>query len=108
MHVHETTINRRRDPRAPLEGVLANKFIDGYPYVVEILDASKGGFAIRRIHEPETDADTFALELSLGGPSFFAWAKRVRRDGDRESYRLLSIDVPSCARMGRELHALGA
>ncbi len=98
--------DRRRHPRAPLPGVLANKFIDGLPYTVEVLEASTDGFSIRCIQEPETEDDSFSVELSTGGPSFFAYARRVRRDGARESYRIVAVDTIDRARFQKFLHTL--
>ena len=99
---------RRRHPRALLPGVLANKFIDGRPYMVEIIEATKGGFSTRRIREPETTAESFSVELSVGGPSFFAYARRVRREGARESYRFVAVDAIDRARLQKFLHTLAS
>ena len=110
--------NRRRDPRTPLGGVFANKYIDGLPFAVEVLDASASGLSIRRIFEPATSRDTFALELcvpaGLGraptaeGHRIFAWARRVRTSGDAEAYQILAVDPIDRARLSKFLRTLAA
>jgi hypothetical protein len=93
-----------------MRGAFANKFIDGLPYTVEVLDASPSGISIRRICEPETtDHETFALELCVDGEHrLFAWARRVRRSGEQEAYRVLAADPVDRARLQRFLRTLAA
>lgn len=107
----ESFDNRRKEPRAKLGGMFANKYIDGMPYAVEILDASAAGIAVRRISEPASShKEAFALELYVGdGDShlrLFTWARRVRSDGDRESYRILAVDPLDRARLRKFLRTL--
>ncbi|MBX3208839.1 MAG: PilZ domain-containing protein [Labilithrix sp.] len=100
-----SSFNRRREPRSPMRGAFANKFIDGRPYAVEVLDASPSGIAIRRISEPETtDREGFVLELCVDGRHrLFAWARRVWRSGEREAYRILAADSLDRARLQKFL-----
>jgi hypothetical protein len=103
--------NRRRDPRTPLGGVFANKYIDGMPFAVEVLDASPSGLSLRRIFEPASSRDTFALELcfSVGpadGHRIWAWARRVRTSGDAEAYQILAVDPLDRARLQKFLRTL--
>ncbi|MBX3211832.1 MAG: hypothetical protein KF850_07355 [Labilithrix sp.] len=102
--------NRRREARSPVGGAFANKFIDGRPYTVEVLDASPSGIAVRRISEPETaDRDGFVLELCVDGQHrWFAWARRVWRSGEREAYRILGASSLDRARLQKFLRSRAA
>jgi hypothetical protein len=111
--------DRRRDPRIPLRR-FANKYIEGMPYMVEILDATPDGFGIRTFNEPKSDRETFALELWVDsdhlqdqGTRIFAWAKKVRtsQEGDgekREAYKILAADPLDRARLRKFLRTLAA
>jgi hypothetical protein len=101
-------MERRIDGRATLEGAFANKFIDGIPHTVQILDASSSGLRVRRILEPETSCDTFPVELMLGGVRLFAWTKRVWRRGDREALRIMAAEPLDRARLRKFLRNLAA
>jgi hypothetical protein len=103
--------NRRRDSRTPLH-IFANKYIDGMPHMIEILDASPNGFGIRTFHEPKSDRETFALELWVDDHRLFAWAKKVRvtEEGEekREAYEILAADPLDRARLRKFLRTLEA
>lgn len=112
-------VEQRREPRTRFpkttprqafvpeaEPNFANKYIDGLPYTVEILDVSPTGFSVRNILEPSTTKETFALELCLDEKRFFTWARRVRRDGDHEAYQILAIDPLDRARLKKFLRSL--
>ncbi len=91
--------DRRRDGRARFEGVFANKYIDGTPHVVELLDVSASGLHVRRILEPESATLTYPLELSVGGVTLWAWTRRVWRRGNREALRIVAADAVDRARL---------
>ncbi len=94
----------RRDVRARMKGFFANKYIEGLPHTVEVLDASAGGLRVRKIFEPETASDTFPLELCIDGSTrFFAWTKRVWRRGDEEALRIVATDPLDRARLRKFL-----
>ena len=95
----------RQHERARIEGIFANKYIDGIPHTVEILDASAGGLRVRKILEPETASETFPLELSVGGHRFFAWTRRVWKLGDREALRIVATDPIDRARFKKFLRS---
>jgi hypothetical protein len=95
--------DRRGDGRARFAGVFANKYIDGIPHVVELLDVSASGLQVRRILEPESASMTYPLELSLGGVTLWAWTRRVWRRGNREALRIVSADTVDRARFRKFL-----
>jgi hypothetical protein len=110
-------LNRRRAVRRRWQSdgaqVFANKYIDGFPYAVEVLDASASGLSIRPIAEPtphaeDADRDGFTLELFVEDRSIFTWAKRVRvaGDGEEEGYRILAVDALDRARFEKFLRTL--
>lgn len=96
---------RRADGRARFAGVFANKYIDGIPHVIELLDVSASGLRVRRILEPESAAMTFPLELEVGGVTLWAWTRRVWRRGNREALRIVSADSVDRARLRKFLRA---
>ena len=93
----------RKHARARMQGFFANKFIDGIPHTIEVLDASAGGLRVRKILEPETTTDTFPLELCIGGHRFFAWTRRVWAKDDREALRIVGTDPLDRARLRKFL-----
>ena len=95
--------DRRGDGRARFAGVFANKYIDGIPHAVELLDVSASGLQVRRILEPESTSMTYPLELSLGGVTLWAWTRRVWRRGNREALRIVSADTVDRARFRKFL-----
>lgn len=95
--------DRRGDGRARFAGVFANKYIDGIPHVVELLDVSASGLQVRRILEPESSSVTYPLELSLGGVTLWAWTRRVWRRGNREALRIVAADTVDRARFRKFL-----
>ena len=99
----ECSEERRRDGRATFAGIFANKYIDGIPHVVELLDLSASGLQVRRILEPESAAVTYPLHVSLGGVTLWAWTRRVWRRGNREALRIVSADSLDRARLGKFL-----
>lgn len=96
---------RRGDGRARFAGTFANKYIDGIPHVVELLDVSATGLKVRRILEPESASTTYPLELSLGGVTLWAWTRRVWRRGNREALHIVSADSIDRARLRKFLRA---
>ncbi len=94
---------RRTDGRARFAGIFANKYIDGTPHVVELLDVSAGGLQVRRILEPESATRTYPLELAIGGLTLWAWTRRVWRRGNREALRIVSADPVDRARLRKFL-----
>lgn len=95
--------DRRTDGRARFAGTFANKYIDGIPHVVELLDISASGLQVRRILEPESATQTYSLELSVGGVTLWAWTRRVWRRGNREALRIVSADPVDRARLRKLL-----
>ena len=100
-----TSNERRKNGRATFAGIFANKYIDGIPHVVELLDVSASGLQVRRILEPESASLTYPLELSFGGHTLWAWTRRVWRRGNREALRIVSADALDRARLGKFLRA---
>jgi hypothetical protein len=95
--------DRRTDGRSGFSGIFANKYIDGMPHVVELLNVSASGLQVRRILEPESSTQTYPLEVSLGGLTFWAWTRRVWRRGNREALRIVSANALDQARLRKFL-----
>jgi hypothetical protein len=100
--------DRRGDVRATFAGLFANKYIDGTPHLVELLDVSSRGLQVRRILEPDHAAVTYPLQLSVGGVTLWAWTRRVWRRGNREALRIVSADALDRARLQKFLRSATA
>gem|GEM_PF-575220 len=96
---------RRGSGRVASAGVFANKYVDGIPHIVEVLDVSSSGLAVRRILEPETGAETYPLELCIDGVTLWAWTRRVWRRGSREALRIVAADAVERARFTKVVRA---
>lgn len=81
-----------------MQDVFANKFIDGIPHTVEVLNVSRDAIGLRRILEPESSADAFAVELCFGDQRFWAWTRVLWRRGSREALRIVGADPIEHAR----------
>lgn len=103
------TSDRRRDTRARLPAFAvfcwANKYIDGIPHAVEILDVSGGGLRVRNILEPESKETSFPIELSVAGMRLWAWTRRVWKRGDREALAIVFADPVDHARFRHALRS---
>ncbi len=97
--------DRRTDGRTRFRGIFANKYIDGIPHLVELVDVSASGLKVRRILEPETTSMSYPLELSIGGVTLWAWTRQVWRRGNREALRMVSTDTVESARLRMFLRA---
>jgi len=58
-------IERRAAPRHRTS-VYFNKYIDGHPYVAEVIELSLTGMLLRKIHEPDAPRAAYAIELAAG------------------------------------------
>jgi hypothetical protein len=96
---------RRVSGRASVVDAYANKYIDGVPHAVRLVDVSESGLRIRRLvsWQPETTRDAFPLELWLGGSTLWAWTRRVWRWGPWEALTIVSADALDHARFKRFL-----
>jgi hypothetical protein len=96
-------MERRRDARSRVE-LFANRYIDGHPYAVEVVDASASGFRIRTMLEPDTEGvETFPVEVRVDGVRLWAWTRRVWREGHQEALRIVSADPLERARFKKLL-----
>lgn len=91
--------NRRENARASLHDEFCNKYIEGVPHLVRLVDLSAGGALVRRLLEPDSRDEAFPLELRLDGVTLWAWTKRVRRIGEHEALRFVSCDPIDRARL---------
>lgn len=88
--------NRRVQPRALVATpIWLNKYIEGFPYVAELIDISSEGMRIRTTLEPNVDVDSFSVELGVPGMSnrIWLWAKRVRRVGKVEALKFMGTEL---------------
>jgi hypothetical protein len=96
-------MEKRRSERTTL-GVFANRYIDGHPYAVEILDASPHGLRVRTMLEPDTEGrETFPIEVRVDDVRIWAWTRRVWKNGDCEALRIVSADPLERARFRKLL-----
>ncbi len=91
METHE----RRRSNRARLEPLLCNKYIDGMPYLAEVVDLSATGLLLRTTIEPTRQPDGFSIELDVpGNPTrLWLWGRTVRREGGYQAIELVGTEL---------------
>jgi hypothetical protein len=58
--------DRRSQRRIPLD-VLANRFLDGHPYLCQTRDISRQGLRLRRFGEPKANPRFVGLQFQLPG-----------------------------------------
>jgi hypothetical protein len=58
--------DRRHTERAPLD-VLANRFLDGYPYLCRATDISAHGMRLWRFNQPHSASRYVGLQFQLPG-----------------------------------------
>ena len=77
------TSDRRHDRRAPID-VLANRFLDGYPYLCRATDISRSGLRLYRFNAPNTPSRYVGLQFQLPGCDdvLTASGEIVSEDGD--------------------------
>lgn len=96
-------MEKRREERTKLE-VFANRYIDGQPYAVAVVDASPGGLRVRTMLEPDTEGrETFPIEIRVDGVRIWAWTRRVWKRGDEEALKIVSADPLERARFRKLL-----
>jgi hypothetical protein len=101
-------MEKRRAERTKL-GIFANRYIDGQPYAVEIVDASSSGLRVRTMLEPDTEArETFPIEVRVDDVRIWAWTRRVWKNGDCEALRIVSADPLERARFKKLLRERSA
>jgi hypothetical protein len=72
-------MERRKARRARFGTIFLNKYVDGFPHLVKLVNVSAGGMLVRKLHEPDVDREDFALELGVPGQSerMWLWTWRV-------------------------------
>lgn len=101
-------MEKRRAERTRL-GIFANRYIDGHPYAVEIVDASSSGLRVRTMLEPDTEGrETFPIEVRVDDVRIWAWTRRVWKNGDSEALRIVSADPLERARFKKLLRERSA
>src|SRR5215471_12628852 len=100
-------MDRRTTPRAQLGTIFLNKYIDGFPHLVKLVDVSAGGMLVRKFHEPDVVRDYFTVELGVPGRSerMWLWTRRVWENGKVTALRFVGIDPVDRARLTKLVRA---
>jgi hypothetical protein len=87
--------DRRHAPRASID-VLANRFLDGYPYLCRATDISRGGLRLYRFNEPHTPNRFVGLQFQLPGCDevLTASGEIVSEDGDSRTVGVRFTHLP--------------
>jgi hypothetical protein len=90
-------MERRGEPRAgiydELGVILLNKYVEGFPHIVQLVDLSEGGMLVRRIHEPEPARDFYSIEVEVPKTKkrLWLWTRRVWSARNWEALRFVGI-----------------
>lgn len=99
-------MDRRTMPRASLGTILLNKYIDGFPHLVKLVDVSASGMLVRRFNEPDLARDFYAVELGVPGRAerMWLWTRHVWHSGELQALRFTGIDPMDRARLKKIVH----
>jgi hypothetical protein len=88
-------------PRTSLGTVLLNKYIDGFPHLVKLVDVSASGMLVRRFNEPDLHRNFYPVELGIPGRSerMWLWTRHVWNSGELQALRFTGIDPMDRARL---------
>jgi hypothetical protein len=107
----DSSPDRRSSHRAAID-VLANRFLDGYPYLCRAIDISPGGMRVERFNEPEARSRFIGLQFQLPGSAdvLTASGEVVSDDADSRAIgiRFTRLPAPSAAAIERYLASGGA
>jgi hypothetical protein len=92
------TSERRTNRRAPID-VLANRFLDGYPYLCRATDISRRGMRLHRLTEPEASNRYVGLQFQLPGSTevLTASGEVVFRDQGSRALGVRFTHLPAAA-----------
>jgi hypothetical protein len=87
--------DRRLARRAPID-VLANRFLDGYPYLCRATDISRGGLRLYRFNQPDSSSRFVGLQFQLPGCDevLTASGEIVSENGDERTVGVRFTHLP--------------
>lgn len=98
-------MNERRNCNRKNLDLFFNKFLNGHPYLCRTLDVSPAGLLAVTYTEPDTQAESFPVELRLPNSheSLWLWAKTVRWTGRQQAMKFVRVGRRDRARLRAEL-----
>jgi hypothetical protein len=98
-------MNERRNCRRKTLDLFFNKFLNGHPYLCRTIDVSPKGVLAVTYTEPDTQAESFPVELRLPNSheSLWLWAKTVRWTGRQQAMKFVRVGRRDRARLNAEL-----
>ena len=83
--------------------MLLNKYIDGFPHLVQLLELSAGGMVIRKVCEPEVHRDFYSIEIEIPGTAerMWLWTRNVWTRDEQQALRFVGIDPADRARLAK-------
>lgn len=100
-------MNERRNSQRQTMDLFFNKFLNGHPYLCRTIDVSPKGILALTYTEPDSEADSFPVELRLPNSkeSLWLWAKTVRWAGRQQAMRFVRMGRRDRAMLNAELSA---
>jgi hypothetical protein len=101
------SMTERRNCHRETIDLFFNKFLNGHPYLCRTIDVSPKGILAVTYTEPDTQADSFPVELRLPNSkeSLWLWAKTVRWTGRHQAMRFVRMGRRDRAILNAELSA---
>jgi hypothetical protein len=101
--------DRRGANRARLGGVFFNKYIDGIPHLVSLVDLSPDGMMVQKLLEPDAPRAFYAIEIEVPWDEdeegrLWIWTRRVRDLGDRQALAFVGLTEKDRARLEAVVH----
>lgn len=98
-------MNERRNYHRKTLDLFFNKFLNGHPYLCRTIDVSPKGLLAVTFTEPDTQAESFPVEIRLPNShdSLWLWAKTVRWTGRHQAMKFVRVGRRDRARLNAEL-----
>ena len=86
-------MNERRNYHRKTLDLFFNKFLNGHPYLCRTIDVSPKGLLAVTYTEPDTQAESFPVELRLPNSheSLWLWARTVRWTGRHQAMKFVRV-----------------
>jgi hypothetical protein len=90
-------------PRANLGPLLLNKYIDGFPHLVKLVDVSANGMLVQKVHEPNVHREFYSVELGVPERTerMWLWTRHVWTVGALQALKFIGIDPVDRVRLAR-------
>jgi hypothetical protein len=86
-------MERRHAARKPVD-LFFNKYLSGHPYLCRTIDLSSRGAQVLTYSEPQSELESFSLELRFpqASESLWVWARSIWRRRGRQAIEFVRFE----------------